>query len=145
MTCAFGPALARPDRQGQPLSALQHRGGAVGLDHDGRRMAGARIHQFAAGKGEHRAERGRTVGAGQPRSETVQPVEHCARTGLLEQQRPAGAAKLTHDGGGGQTMTDAVADDQRDAPLAEIDDVVPVAPDLQRLARGAVAHREAPG
>ena len=42
-------------------------------------------------------------------------------------------------------MTDTVADDQCDAPAVEIDDVVPIAADLQRTARGVIPHRKAPG
>ena len=84
-------------------------------------------------------------GTGQPRGETVQPGERGAGTGLLEQQRPAGAAQLAHHGGGGQAVADTVADDQRDAPVVEVDDVVPVAADLQRAAGRVVAHREAAG
>src|SRR5271166_6666966 len=66
------------------------------------------------------------VGAGQPRGEAVQPRESGTRAGVVEQQRAAGAAHLTHHGGGGKAMADTVADDQRDAPVVQVDDVVPV-------------------
>ena len=93
-------------------------------------MARARIHQFTGFGGEHRTECGGAVGPGQTRGETVQAGECGAGTGLLEQQGAARAAQLTHDGGGRQTVPDTVADDQRDAALVEIDDVVPIAADL---------------
>ena len=124
-----------------PPSSISVR--AVGVHHDRRRMAGAGVDQFTGVEGEHRTERGGAPGAGQMRGEAVQPGERRAGTGLLEQQGTAGAAKLTHHGGGGQAVADTVADDQRDAPVPEIDDVVPVAADLQRSARGVIPHGEA--
>ena len=42
-------------------------------------------------------------------------------------------------------MADAVADDQRDAAVVEVDDVIPVAADLKRAGGGLVAHREPAG
>lgn len=42
-------------------------------------------------------------------------------------------------------MADAVADNQRDAPVLEVDDVVPIAAHLQRPRGGLIAHRESAG
>ena len=72
-------------------------------------------------------------------------VERRAGTGLFEQQRPARAAQLSHHRRGGQAVADTVADDQRDAPVVEVDDVIPVAADLQRAGRRLVSNREAAG
>ena len=70
------------------------------------------------------------------------PAEGGAGAGVFEQQRAAGAAHLPHHGGGGKAMSDAVADDQRDAPVVQVDDVVPVAAHLQGPAGRLIAHRE---
>lgn len=42
-------------------------------------------------------------------------------------------------------MADTVADDQRDPPVLEVDDVEPVTTDLQRPGGGLIAHRESVG
>lgn len=42
-------------------------------------------------------------------------------------------------------MADAVANNQRDAPVLEVDDVVPIAAHLQRPCGGLIAHRESAG
>jgi hypothetical protein len=42
-------------------------------------------------------------------------------------------------------VTDAVPDDQGYAPVVEVDDVVPIATDLQRAAGRVISHRKAPG
>lgn len=39
-------------------------------------------------------------------------------------------------------MTDTVADQQRDAPVVQVGDVVPVTPNLQRTGGRLVAHRK---
>ena len=70
------------------------------------------------------------------------PARAAAGLGLFEQQRAAGAAHLPHHGGGGEAMADTVADNQRDAPVLQVDDVVPVTAHLQGPAGGLVAHRE---
>ena len=93
-------------------------------------MPRARVNQLTGFEGEHRAECGGAVGAGQTRGESVQPGEYGTGTGLLEQQGAASAAKLTHNGGRRQAVPDTVADDQRDTAPVKIDDVVPIAADL---------------
>ena len=108
-------------------------------------MPCAGIHQLTGVESEHRAECCRAVGAGQAGGETVQPGQRGTGTGLLEQQRTAGTAKLTHYGRGGQAVAHAVADDQRHPTLVQIDDVIPIAADLQWAARGVIPHRKAPG
>ena len=42
-------------------------------------------------------------------------------------------------------MSDAVADDERDAAVVEVDDVIPVTADLKRSGGRLVAHRESAG
>ena len=108
-------------------------------------MPGAGVHQLTGVGAEHRAEGGGAARAGQPRGELVQRRQRGAGAGVFEQQCPAGAAQLTHDGRRGQAVADAVADDQRDAAVVEVDDVVPVAADLQRAGGRLVAHRESAG
>ncbi len=63
----------------------------------------------------------------------------------FEQQGPAGASQLSHDRRRSQAVADTVADDQRDAAVVEVDDVVPVAADLERTGGRLVAHRESAG
>ena len=89
-------------------------------------MPGTGVHQLTCLGVEHRADGGGALGAGQPCREAVHPRESGTGAGVAEQQRAAGAAHLTHHGGGGEVMADAVADHQRDAPVLQVDDVVPV-------------------
>ena len=107
-------------------------GGCPALEYD----------QFTGVGVEHRADGGGAFGAGQPRSEAVHPRKSGTGAGVVEQQRAAGAAHLPHHGGGGEAVADTVADNQRDAPVLEIDDVVPVTAHLKGPAGGLIAHRE---
>jgi hypothetical protein len=93
-------------------------------------MTSARVNQFTSFSIEHRTERRGAAGARQSRSEAVQGRQRRTGPWLFEQQRPAGTAQLTHHGGGGQAVTDTIADDQRDTFVVEFDNVLPVATDL---------------
>ena len=64
---------------------------------------------------------------------------------MFQQQRAASAAQLSHDGRGGQAVAHTVAHDQGDAPVIEVEQVVPVAADLQGSGGGLVSHRESLG
>ena len=69
----------------------------------------------------------------------------CAGRVALQQQRPPGAAQLAHDRGRGQTAADDVADDHPVAAVGQVDDVVPVAADLEGAGGGLVVDGEAGG
>ena len=85
------------------------------------------------------------AGARQPGGEPVEARQRRAGAGMFQQQCPTRAAQLSHHGGRGQAVPHAVADDQRDAPVVEVDHVVPVAADLQRARGGLISHRETAG
>ena len=136
-----GPVLSQPQCNG--VAVVEHLDGAVGVDEDGRRVPGTGVHQFTGVGVEHRADGGRALGAGQPRSEAVHSRESGTGAWVVEQQGPAGTAHLTHHGGCRKAMADAVADNQRDAPVLHVDDVIPVTAHLQGSAGGLIAHREA--
>ena len=105
-------------------------------------MPGARVRDLTRQGIEHRAEGGGAARTGQPGSEPVESRQCSRGAGMFQQQRPARAAQLAHDGRGSQTMTDAVPHDQADPAVVEVDDVVPVASHLQRAGGGLVSDGE---
>ena len=75
---------------------------------------------------------------------TSSAVRTCAGDAALQQQRPAGAAQLAHHRRRAQAAADDVADDDAVAAVGQVDDVVPVAADLERV-RGRLVVGGEPG
>ena len=75
--------------------------------------------------------------------ERVEVADHRARAGAGDRQRAHRAAQLPHRRRRRQPASDHVADDHPDPPAVERERVVPVAADLELLARGLVERRDA--
>ena len=126
-------------------AVLQQFGSAVGADHDGRRVTGAGVAHQTGDRVEHATEDGGAGRARQQRGEPVQRHERPGRARVLQQQRAAGAAQLTHHRRGPQPVSHAVADHDADPPVRQLHGVVPVAADLERHRGRGVPHRETGG
>ena len=85
------------------------------------------------------------IRAGNQGGEAVHGRQGLRWAGVLQQQRPAGTAQLAHHGRGLQAVPDAVTDHDADPPVGQFDQVIPVAPHLERAAGRLVAGREAGG
>ena len=118
---------------------------AVRMGQDARRVARAAVGQPARALVEDAAEDRAAEGAGDQGGEAVHGGQGLRRAGVLQQQGPAGAAQLAHHGRGLEAVPDTVADHDADPPVGQFDEVVPVAPHLQRAAGRFVAGREARG
>ena len=130
----------QPERCG--AGAVEQACGAVAVHHDRWRMPGTGVHQLAGVWIQHRAEGRGAARTGKPGGEVVQRSQRGTRIRFLQKQCATSTSQLTHDGRRGQAVADAVADDQRDPPVIQIHDVVPVTADLKRTGGGLVAHRE---
>ncbi len=122
--------------------AVEQPGGAVAVHHDRWRVAGAGVTSSpvsgvstAQNAVVHRAPGSRAANRSSADSASL-------GLGPLEKQCATSTSQLAHHRRGREAVADAVADDQRDAPVVEVDDVIPVAADLKRPRRGLVAHRE---
>ena len=108
-------------------------------------MPCAGVHQLTGVGVEHSAEGGGAARAGQPGGEMIHGGQRGARLRLLQKQCATSASELPHHSCRGQAMSDTVADDQRDAAVVEVDDVIPVPAHLERTGGRLVANREPGG
>ena len=99
-------------------------------------MAGTGVDQLTGVGVEHRAEGGGASRARQSGREPVEAHECGTGAGMFQQKCPARAAELSHHRRRGKAVPHTVAHDQRDAPIVEVDHVVPVATHLKRAGRG---------
>ena len=104
----------------------QHRR-AVGSDEQRRRVAGAGVAELTGARVEDAAEDRAAERAGDQGGEAVHGGQRLRRAGVLQQQRPAGAAQLPHHGRGLEAVPDTVADHDPDPPVGQFDEVIPVA------------------
>ena len=91
-----------------------------------------------------RARRSRRSRSRSPRpaEEAVEPRRAAPRDLGMLGERGERRPQLPHRGGGGEAVADDVADGQADAPVGELERVVPVAADLEHVAAGFVARRD---
>ena len=130
-------AQRRPGRDGEldGLARLDpHRGGVPG-----------RGERDRAGPGvEHADERGGQAPLDAGQGDPVEALQRLARRPLLQQEQAEGVAQPAHDPRRAEVVALHVADDERDEVLADRDDVVPVAADLDADGRRPVARRHVP-
>ena len=134
------PVIER-DAERQAGATLQEVGLALRVDHERRRVTGQRVAQLSGLglelDGGNRAE---------PRlldllRELVEPADQLWNALDHEPERSHRAAQLAHRGRRLDAVPDHVADRDQDAPVFAIDQVVPVAPDLELGGAGQVPPR----
>jgi hypothetical protein len=90
------------------------------------RISPGRSRELASGRVEDTAEHGGAVGAGNGVGEPVHGGQRLTWASALLQQCPASAAQLSHHSGGPEAVPSAVAGHDRDPPVGQHGDVVPV-------------------
>ncbi len=87
--------------------------------------------------------RGRAAVAAHRHEQVVEQAHHLRERVPLQQVRAQGDPDLGHHRGGDHAAADDVADHEREAAVGELEDVVPVAADLDPRAGGEVLGAEA--
>ena len=70
------------------------------------------------------------------------PASAAPGLGLSNSSARQALRTLPHHGGCGQAVADTIPDDQCDAPVVQVDNVVPVTADLKGPRGGLIAHLE---